>query len=413
MVRYVLSLPDGLDVLVIDNEVRDECGLQNGHKPNFYELRTFLVTQNTKTNNEEYIKIKKIIEDLKKQKKSSIEDTSAIDADINKYKIYLKEFAKTLNSSKNAHINDWEFNTPKDIRAGAVNDLCKAHKTIFANLKAGNIKHFSLKFRKKESSTKSILLPKSLITIEDNNTIKIAPSYFNNDECKFLIGNRTSKKHKDIVINNDCRLLKKNNEYFLFVPIKVNKVEKIKPKNYCGVDPGIRTFMTTFGNNGVVEYTHNKVLLDKLNNKINTIKALKKCNKRKSLCKCESKKENIINELHWKTIHSLLSLNDVILYGDIKSHNIVKKSSNKTLNRNFNDLKFYQFSERLLYKADICGKLVIKVNEAFTSQTCSCCGTINKVGCSKTYECIECKSIFDRDINAAKNILLKGIKTAL
>ena len=30
MVRYVLSLPDGLDVLVIDNEVQDECGLQLG-----------------------------------------------------------------------------------------------------------------------------------------------------------------------------------------------------------------------------------------------------------------------------------------------------------------------------------------------------------------------------------------------
>ena len=171
--------------------------------------------------------------------------------------------------------------------------------------------------------------------------------------------------------------------------------------------------MTTFGNNGCYEYTNNcKILIDKINKSIFYLKSLrvKDChNKRKSLNKREDKKKNIINEVHWKTINHLITSNDVILYGDIKSHNIVKNGFNTTVNRNFNDYKFYLFKERLLYKAKINSKMVHEVNEAYTSQCCSSCGKINHPGSSKTYNCIKCAMTCDRDINAAKNILLKGI----
>ena len=113
--------------------------------------------------------------------------------------------------------------------------------------------------------------------------------------------------------------------------------------------------------------------------------------------------------MHWKTANDLLKKNDVIFYGDIKSNDIVCKSNNKNLKRSFNDMKFYKFKERLLYKASIKSKLVICVNEAFTSKTCSFCGNINNPGCSKIYKCINCHKKIDRDINAAKNILMKGI----
>ena len=130
-------------------------------------------------------------------------------------------------------------------------------------------------------------------------------------------------------------------------------------------------------------------------------------------CLFERKKEHIVDELHWKTINNIISSNDVIFYGDIKSHNIVKKGKNKSLNKNFNDLKFYVFRERLLYKASLNSKMVIKINEAFTTKTCSCCGTMKDVGSSKTYDCDYCKAVLDRDFNASKNILMKGIITEL
>lgn len=203
--------------------------------------------------------------------------------------------------------------------------------------------------------------------------------------------------------------MKKNNDFWLVLPVAITKQEKCNPLNYCGVDPGVRTFMTTFGNNGICEYKHDKILIDKLNKAIFYLKSKRINNKRKSLNKRETKKENVVNELHWKTINSLLSLNDIVLYGDIKSHNIVKKSFNAQLNQGFNDLKFYKFKERLLYKASLFNKQVFLVNEAYTSQTCSFCGSINKPGTSKTYNCTNCSNTCDRDINASKNILIKGI----
>jgi transposase len=81
----------------------------------------------------------------------------------------------------------------------------------------------------------------------------------------------------------------------------------------------------------------------------------------------------------------------------------------KNINRACNDLKFYIFKERLLYKASTKNKYVICVNEAYTTQTCSYCDKINKPKASKIYYCSNYNIHMGRDVNAAKNILMKGI----
>lgn len=389
---------------------------KNSHKPNFFNLRDLLVTKNTKKNNTEYLAIEEIINNLKIQKKDKLlsdDKKKKIEEQILEQKDILRNKAKELKSSKNSIINEWEYNTPKEIRAGAVNDVCKAYKTAFTNLRNGNIKSFNISYRKHYNKTKSALVPKNFLQINkinDNTYIKIAPTFFKSD-CNIKIGKKTKKK--EFVIESDSRIIKNQyNEYWLAVPITINKLKNVEMKNYCGIDPGLRTFMTTFGNQGVYEYKHKKILIDKLNKSIFYLKSLRtrECNqKRKALNKRELKKINIVNELHWKTINHLIEQNDVLFYGNIKSHDIVKGGKNKTINQEFNDLKFYKFKERLLYKAKINNKLVFEVNEAYTSQCCSTCGTINKPGASKIYYCSCCNKSYDRDINAAKNILLKGI----
>lgn len=410
--------------------------INNGHKINFYSLRDKLVTNETKKYNPIYKSYDELniplynekkdlkinLNKLNKKKKKTEENLNNINTIIkqieqidmkvlnnNKLK---KEAIKNIESEKNDNINEWELNTPKDTRAGAVDDVCKAYTTAFTNLKKGNIKFFNMNYRKKDANNSSILISKQTIKIE-NNKIKLPKSSFEKDDCYIKIGNKTLKKNKNIIIEKDCRLVKQKGEYYLFVPILVKQKELKKPVNYCGIDPGVRTFMTCFGNNGCIEYKHNKLLLDKLNKKLNYLKNLRTLsfhNKKVALNKIETKKSNIINEVHWKTINSILSSNDVILYGDIKSHNIVKKSKNSKLNQDFNDMKFYSFKQRLLYKSICYNKLVIPVNEAYTTKTCSCCGTINNnVGSSEIFNCTNCNKSVGRDVNAAKNILLKGI----
>jgi len=96
-----------------------------------------------------------------------------------------------------------------------------------------------------------------------------------------------------------------------------------------------------------------------------------------------------------------------VYWGDIKSHGIVKDGKNKFLNLAFNDLKFYQLKQRLLYKAYVYGKKVFMVPEHYTTKTCSCCGTINNnVGSKEVFACGNCKMVTGRDMNASKNMML-------
>lgn len=274
---------------------------------------------------------------------------------------------------------------------------------------------FLLGFRKKREVNKCFLLPKSFIK-NVNGILHIAPTFLKN-ESTISMGKKTIKKHRDLRIEHDCRVVKQRNEYWLIVPIPINQHEKVKPINYCGIDPGVKTFMTSFSNQGCTEYNHNELLLKKLDDKITFLKS-KKLKKRKRVQKktitnIEKRKENLINELHWKTINHLLDKHDFIFYGDIKSHDIVKKGKNRTLNTSINNLKFYKFKQRLLFKSQERGKKVFEVNEQYTTKTCSFCGNMYTVGKSRIYQCSQCNKNIGRDVNAAKNILMKGIITSI
>ena len=133
--------------------------------------------------------------------------------------------------------------------------------------------------------------------------------------------------------------------------------------------------------------------------------------RKKQINKVEKRKIDYTNQLHWELINSLLSKNDIVFLGDIKSHDIVKKGSNKYLNQEFNDLKFFIFKQRMKYKACLAGKKVIMVNEYLTTQGCSECGVLTKpsVDDPRIHDCIDCGAISDRDINSAKNIYMKGV----
>jgi transposase len=56
----------------------------------------------------------------------------------------------------------------------------------------------------------------------------------------------------------------------------------------------------------------------------------------------------------------------------------------------------------------------IEVNEAYTSKTCGKCGFIDyELGSNHIYNCPKCKNKLDRDVNAARNILMKNKKLVL
>lgn len=137
------------------------------YQPNFINLRDKLVTSNTKKHNTEYISISENIKEINshtkqlkqqliqfdktnvkcKEKSEIITERNTLmkiieetDELLQNEKITLRTRAKEMSSSNNEGIFEWELETPKEVRAGAVNDVCKAIKTGMSNLKAGNIK---------------------------------------------------------------------------------------------------------------------------------------------------------------------------------------------------------------------------------------------------------------------------------
>ena len=55
----------------------------------------------------------------------------------------------------------------------------------------------------------------------------------------------------------------------------------------------------------------------------------------------------------------------------------------------------------------------VVVEEDYNSKTCPSCGHLkDDLGSLKIYSCVECFSVFDRDFNAAENIVLKYLQRA-
>lgn len=392
--------------------------VKRGLKPNFQNLRDILVTAETKKGYPEYKdgqeKIKKLR--ILKQQSKCKDANLKLDSEIKDTQQCLRNEMKTFPPVKNIFVHDFELSTPKDIRSNAVERCCNAFTSGFSNLKRGNIRFFNLKYKKKSERTQSIEMTPKLISI-CNNKLKIVPDTLK-EECFLRIDSRNERRLQNLTINNNVDIVRHKNQYYVHLCVDT-KIETCTRRDIvASVDPGVRTLATLHSSSvskhqhSITEYKHRRNLFKKLNKKIDVLKSRRKRTRKKQFNKIEKKKNDIIDRIHWDFINHLLKHNDVIYFGDIKSHDIVKQGCNKTLNRELNDLKLFLLKQRLAYKASLCGKVVLFVREHYTTKTCSSCGIINdNVGSKEIFECKHCNLKTGRDMNAAKNIKMKGFLT--
>ena len=111
----------------------------------------------------------------------------------------------------------------------------------------------------------------------------------------------------------------------------------------------------------------------------------------------------------------LVKTYDVIVIEDLKAKGMMH---NHHLSRAIANASWNMFADMLAYKCLSYGKKLIRVNPGYTSQTCNVCGCVNnRMGYNaygwlkvREWDCPECGSHHDRDINAAKNILNEGLR---
>lgn len=114
------------------------------------------------------------------------------------------------------------------------------------------------------------------------------------------------------------------------------------------------------------------------------------------------------NDFLQKLSTELVRNYDVIVIEDLSSKNLMK---NHKLAHAIGNASWYKFRIMLEYKCEWYGKELIVVPPHYTSQECSNCN--HNDGCKsldiREWICSNCGTHHDRDVNAAKNILKKGL----
>ncbi len=109
-----------------------------------------------------------------------------------------------------------------------------------------------------------------------------------------------------------------------------------------------------------------------------------------------------------KLARCVVQSNDLIVYEDLRIKNMVQ---NHCLAKSINDASWYQFRVWLEYFGKVFGKITVAVPPHYTSQECSSCGAIVKKGLSTRTHICWCGAVLNRDHNAARNILSRGLAT--
>lgn len=210
------------------------------------------------------------------------------------------------------------------------------------------------------------------------------------------------------------RLVKRADGVYVQFCIDVNRTENTEPSgSTIGLDVGLKEYYTD--SNGVT--IENPKFLRQGE------KVLKRCQRRVSKkvkgSKNRGKARQALGKRHLKISRQrkdhaiklarcVVQSNDLIAYEDLRIKNMVK---NHCLAKSINDASWYQFRVWLEYFGKVFEKVTIAVNPQYTSQECSSCGAIVKKTLSTRTHVCQCGCVMDRDFNAARNILSRGLST--
>ena len=205
--------------------------------------------------------------------------------------------------------------------------------------------------------------------------------------------------------------------YLFLVTDHVNKRDLPKSDKSVGIDVGITTFATLSDGNRIENprfFEAKQRALTKAQRRFQKAKS-GKCGVR------VAKTKKVVSRIHEKignsrhnfihqTTNRLIRDYGILSLEDINTNSLLKK---RWCNKQILDAAWANFASVLEVKAECAGRQVVKVNPAYTSQSCSKCGTrtLHKLE-DRVFRC-SCGHSEDRDANASKNILALGLQSLL
>ena len=207
----------------------------------------------------------------------------------------------------------------------------------------------------------------------------------------------------------------KADQYFVSILVRQD-IERLPNTNrHVGIDLGLKDLMITSDG---IKFENPKFLRK---NQAKIKKHQKLLSRKTKGSKRHQKQKNILAKAHLKVanqrgyLHHVVSTwlvrnYDTIILEDLNIKGMVK---NHKLAGAVMDASWYSLISKIQYKCGWYGKTFHQINRFFaSSKTCSCCGyKMPELALSvREWECPECKTYHDRDLNAAKNILVQGFQ---
>ena len=315
---------------------------------------------------------------------------------------------------------EWVLNTPYEIRSEAAGDLKDAFTSNVEKKNKDPSHEWNYKFRSKKARLQTIKIPHKCI----GSGGIIFPTFSNKEPLKSFEG--PVQSDGELQIHLDRMGVFWATELRRTVPVAFDPEKKdIK---ICALDPGVRTFNTVFDNQGIVTEMAPKDVgriyrlcahADKLQCRIvekpeQGMRSKKRCRLRKAWLRLLQRIRFLVKDCHRKCAKYLCSGYDVVFIPDFNSKSMTEKSrgyrrmTNKVA-RALMNWSHYTFRQVLKAKAAETGTKVVVMTEEYTTVTCGHCGHVRSKFGGKTFCCPQCGMTCDRDVNGARNILIKAI----